>query len=206
MALTEEEAVYEVFGRAMDAWQRVEGSMWRTLHEIIDCKNYDLISAAFFSIYGLQDKIRMVNAVISIALKDDPRLTGWAAEKTGFRDRIASASRARNKLAHYEVRSIKKDGKETWFLGRHSLDKRYDSVSAADGLTWEDLLKYGLTFSKLANDLWDYAGTLVAPKPWLGIPPGLLAQALRQFDPTSLETETQESPPPPEPSPEKPES
>lgn len=162
-------AFYAALGHALTQWAHVEYYLANVYAAVLD-RDYKIAGAAFYAVENFRSKLQMVDSVVRSAVANPDLLADWTGSQTtlGLQDRIKTASRVRNNLAHFTVLAEphKKAGKR-WHLRPNIYDPmtpRMDPYNPQGGYYARDLEKIPALFGPLAMALMNYSNKLVGAK------------------------------------------
>ncbi len=92
-------AFYDALGRAITQWAGLERQLPDLVFACLPNADRKTIVRGYYSIENFRSKLKFIDSLIQVKFKPGPVLTEW----TTIMDRIATASKKRNILAHQGV-------------------------------------------------------------------------------------------------------
>ncbi|MEJ1117880.1 hypothetical protein V9K92_05290 [Phyllobacterium sp. CCNWLW109] len=86
-------------GTALHNWSRVEGSVINVLWRCMGAPSPQPASIVWSNIVNLNTKLRIVEQIVPLKIADAEAIKLWSK----ISEKIISASKSRNKLAHFEI-------------------------------------------------------------------------------------------------------
>jgi hypothetical protein len=143
-----EKDFFEAVGRTLFAWQRVEGRLMGIYLQLLGGPNaWGAAGAAFYSVFSLKGKLKMIQEAAKWGLAEFPLLSNELSRllrKTGKR------SKKRNDLVHLEA----SEGDTEWLIGPplsdfSTIDRQYYNTA--------DIVRWAEEFNELHDLLLDFS-------------------------------------------------
>ena len=151
--ISEHERLSMHIGRSITSWQSVESGLFLLYAKLIASPNLAAVSASYHSIMNFNIRLDLVDAAAQIMLEKSPYLDSW----NKLRERCETASRLRNKLAHFTVvTDTRKNVRHKVYLTPTFYDSttnRKYRKKARPRLNWKEVLKYEGRFERLSLEL-----------------------------------------------------